>query len=196
MPRKLFHTILFVLFLLLSVNKGQGQNVLDGVYEDDNARGSDRIPLEINLEHPTYVINDIKKLNLEDKPCKGFTGYLQYVQKLIADSLTDSQKEFIARIAYYKKYYEKPPLSFAECTYFNPAFSGADHIIDAFNNHDLFPMPEAFRFYSTPLRDDTVDHSNFTMKLKLNKPLDAFLEPFYFKKAAITNTISTKHINH
>ncbi|HTB06380.1 MAG TPA: SUMF1/EgtB/PvdO family nonheme iron enzyme [Bacteroidia bacterium] len=184
---------LIVICMLLAIKEASAQkdtnvysaNVLDNVYpKESNPARLRREYINIDLEHPHYIIKEIIPLGYEGTShFKRFSDYLKYIQSY-ADSITDAQKEFIARISYYRTYYKNSPMSFNECVYFNPSFHGVDHIIQSVCQHD-FPLPEAFRFYSTP--DEGAMNRGYDFALKLNKPLSEFMEPFYFKKTAITN---------
>jgi formylglycine-generating enzyme required for sulfatase activity len=175
-----YNTILLICILLIQESNAQG--VLAPYIKE--APSTTRF-IRINLTQPLYITDDMVPEGAFKKSCNDFNAYLNNLQKDSLHKLTLTQKEFIARITYYRKYYEKPPLEFKECTYYNPAFSGVDNLIRGFNQYATFIMPEAFRFYSIPINDTTINH--FDLKLKLSKPLYELMEPFYFKKTAITN---------
>src|SRR6185312_5094410 len=185
-------TTVFTLFAITIF--AQDANVLAPVYETENApKRPTRVHLNNEFKYPYYAYNDVNKKTLlrdEVTAVLDFNHYLKNAQNPLGDSLTDNQKEFVARIAYYRKYYTAAPFKCTGCTFFNPSFHGIDYIMQNPNR-----LPEAFRFYAA-LLGDTVIGGNYRMKLKLNKPLADFMEPFYFENATVTNAEYREFVNY
>ncbi len=207
----LYRTLVISSILLL-IKEGKTQGVLapakrDESYIKENA--PNRITnIKVDLEHAYYVIDDIfltKEKFLPYRPStsgidtdivnagnefyipRSFEDYAELIKGNSLNQLTNKQKEFIARITYYRKYYQKPIIPFKECVYFNPSLTALDYIMQKITGRYSSSLPEAFRFYATPICDTIYDGNVYTIKLHLNKPLYEMMQPFYFSKTTITN---------
>ncbi|CAN5336063.1 hypothetical protein BH10BAC1_BH10BAC1_13830 [soil metagenome] len=106
---------------------------------------------------------------------------------------TNLIKKSKIKIDYFTKYFIKPPINLNECIYVNPAkensFDLYDAILNSQNRKSKPELPYSFLFYSDTLNyfDSTNFASSYLMYLKLNRPLEDFYQPFYFKKTEVTN---------
>lgn len=97
------------------------------------------------------------------------------------------------KINYFKKYFSSQPFSLKECVYISPSnslwFDTNNSTINLNKNKHKSISPSSFLFHSDTLNyeDKKYIRSEYLMYLKLNKPIEDFYQPFYFKKTEVTN---------
>ncbi len=199
MKRSELYLVIFFIFIIMQ--SGYTQTILSDAVNMENStvyRIAKPILLQVDLDNPYYIISDrLPRFFEYDKKNRKYINDFSSCVKELRDTskykkLSDRQKDLIASIEFYRKYYKSAPVKFEDCTFFNPASHGADYLVSSGRN---YIMPEAFRFYSTPL-GDTIISGCYRMKVRLNKPLAEILMPFYFKKTCITNKEYREFVNY
>jgi formylglycine-generating enzyme required for sulfatase activity len=121
--------------------------------------------------------------------------------------LFDTNQSAISEVKfnYYKKYFSEAPLKLEECVYFKPI----DKLIYPYRIRHLNPFsfifnsdtlnyndkevkdynlkPEYFSYRKMTRNDPDGVKTEYLSYLKLNKPIENYYQPFYFKKTEVTN---------
>jgi formylglycine-generating enzyme required for sulfatase activity len=103
------------------------------------------------------------------------------------------------KISYYKKYFSEDLSLAKECIYVPPSsiFQYSDLIrIRALHEREIIP-PASFLFYSDTLSADRYEsyYDSFLMHLKLKRSVSDYFQPFYFKRAEVSNKEYREFVN-